>query len=216
MKRVLPVVEPHAFAPADLVGGNVALDFINTITGWNGAPRDWLSSFEALLDWAALAGVVAPPARRVLSRAAAAEPGAGLAALDDARQTRELLHQIAAELLAKEPPPEGRLYQLHARWQRSVAQSQLAFVDGGIQPAVVMTGDNLECVVDAVVYRAVQLFTSWPADRLRTCAGSDCGWLFLDISKAGRRRWCDMATCGNDEKTRRFTKAHKSSAARRS
>jgi predicted RNA-binding Zn ribbon-like protein len=29
------------------------------------------------------------------------------------------------------------------------------------------------------------------------------GWYFVDTSKAGRRRWCDMSTCGNAEKARR-------------
>jgi predicted RNA-binding Zn ribbon-like protein len=24
--------------------------------------------------------------------------------------------------------------------------------------------------------------------------------MFLDVSKSGRRRWCDMATCGNRAK----------------
>jgi predicted RNA-binding Zn ribbon-like protein len=40
-------------------------------------------------------------------------------------------------------------------------------------------------------------------ERLRVCAADDCGWLFLDSSKAGRRRWCRMADCGNRAKARR-------------
>jgi predicted RNA-binding Zn ribbon-like protein len=43
-----------------------------------------------------------------------------------------------------------------------------------------------------------------PVERLRLCAGTDCAWLFVDRSKAGRRRWCDMAVCGNKAKSRRF------------
>ncbi|MAZ90474.1 MAG: hypothetical protein CMH94_02945 [Oceanicaulis sp.] len=50
---------------------------------------------------------------------------------------------------------------------------------------------------------AVALLAEDNAVRLKQCDGERCGWLFLDTSKAGRRRWCDMATCGNVSKARR-------------
>ncbi len=30
--------------------------------------------------------------------------------------------------------------------------------------------------------------------RVKTCPGSDCGWLFLDETKNARRKWCIMET----------------------
>jgi predicted RNA-binding Zn ribbon-like protein len=36
--------------------------------------------------------------------------------------------------------------------------------------------------------------------RIRRCARPACILLFLDVSKSGRRRWCDMAVCGNRAK----------------
>jgi predicted RNA-binding Zn ribbon-like protein len=39
--------------------------------------------------------------------------------------------------------------------------------------------------------------------RVRLCANAQCLWLFLDQSKGGTRRWCDMAACGNRAKARR-------------
>ncbi|MER9651090.1 CGNR zinc finger domain-containing protein [Mesorhizobium sp. M0199] len=30
-----------------------------------------------------------------------------------------------------------------------------------------------------------------------------CGWLFVDISRGGKRRWCNMRVCGNREKVAR-------------
>jgi predicted RNA-binding Zn ribbon-like protein len=50
----------------------------------------------------------------------------------------------------------------------------------------------------------IELLLSAEAERLRLCASHDCGWLFLDVSRNGRRRWCSMAACGNVEKARRF------------
>jgi predicted RNA-binding Zn ribbon-like protein len=38
---------------------------------------------------------------------------------------------------------------------------------------------------------------------VRRCASDACLWLFIDESKAGTRRWCDMSSCGNRAKSRR-------------
>jgi len=48
-----------------------------------------------------------------------------------------------------------------------------------------------------------ELLTSDDLNRLRICAAEECGWLFIDRSKNGTRRWCDMADCGNLDKQRR-------------
>jgi predicted RNA-binding Zn ribbon-like protein len=40
-------------------------------------------------------------------------------------------------------------------------------------------------------------------DRFHTCANATCRWTFYDTSPTGRRRWCDMKTCGNRAKAAR-------------
>lgn len=43
---------------------------------------------------------------------------------------------------------------------------------------------------------AIDLLTGPLADRIRRCAADDCSLLFVDESRAGRRRWCSMNACG--------------------
>jgi predicted RNA-binding Zn ribbon-like protein len=53
----------------------------------------------------------------------------------------------------------------------------------------------------AVVARdAVDLLASEKLARVRECAAANCSLLFLDESRAGRRRWCAMTRCGNRAK----------------
>ncbi|HJS46640.1 MAG TPA: CGNR zinc finger domain-containing protein, partial [Gemmatimonadales bacterium] len=52
--------------------------------------------------------------------------------------------------------------------------------------------------------RAAGELLAGPLDRVRSCSGEHCGWLFRDTSRSGRRRWCSMSTCGNTSKVRRF------------
>lgn len=53
----------------------------------------------------------------------------------------------------------------------------------------------------AVSVSAISLLSGDRLKRLRLC--QTCGWLFLDRSRNGSRRWCDMAVCGNRQKARR-------------
>lgn len=46
-------------------------------------------------------------------------------------------------------------------------------------------------------------------DRLKLCSSQPCRWAFYDRSKNQSSRWCDMASCGNREKARRFRTHHK-------
>jgi len=43
-------------------------------------------------------------------------------------------------------------------------------------------------------------FSPWQV-RVKTCGG--CGWLFVDRTRNGSRRWCISALCGNRDKARR-------------
>jgi predicted RNA-binding Zn ribbon-like protein len=53
-----------------------------------------------------------------------------------------------------------------------------------------------------IAFSASELLLCDDLKRLKQCRS--CGWLFLDKSKGGRRRWCDMKTCGNRAKVTRF------------
>ena len=55
---------------------------------------------------------------------------------------------------------------------------------------------------DLLVPPLVALGTDRP--RLRACGNRLCGWLFVDRSANGRRRWCDPKACGNRMKVRRY------------
>ncbi|MBX7143536.1 MAG: ABATE domain-containing protein [Oligoflexia bacterium] len=59
-------------------------------------------------------------------------------------------------------------------------------------------------IIWPIVADAADLLVHADLSRLRFCAAHDCGWIFLDESKAGKRRWCDMSDCGNRSKARRF------------
>jgi predicted RNA-binding Zn ribbon-like protein len=58
--------------------------------------------------------------------------------------------------------------------------------------------------LSVVARDAVDLFGGPLARRIRRCAGERCTLVFVDASRAGRRRWCSMDRCGNRAKVRAF------------
>jgi predicted RNA-binding Zn ribbon-like protein len=60
-------------------------------------------------------------------------------------------------------------------------------------------------IAEALSLLSVEALFTLPAERIRPCGR--CGWLFLDSSRGGRRRWCSMSTCGNREKASRHRRA---------
>lgn len=54
----------------------------------------------------------------------------------------------------------------------------------------------------SVARDAVELFGENGADRIRSCAASDCSMVFFDGSRSNNRRWCSMQRCGNRAKVR--------------
>lgn len=57
---------------------------------------------------------------------------------------------------------------------------------------------------------AIDLFSGPLATRIRVCASDNCGLLFVDASRPGRRRWCSMDRCGNLTKVRKYRGTHDS------
>jgi predicted RNA-binding Zn ribbon-like protein len=209
MKTPLPVIEEHAFVDKDFVGGHVVLDFINTVTGRNGRPRDWIPNAVALADWAAASHLLPKATCARLKHRARRYPAEASRALQSARELRELLFGVLTRVMGDETPSQPDLTWLHHRWCRSVGRHVLRHVDGSIRLDRPNTATTLDAIADELVIRAVELVRALPAPRLRMCSGPNCAWLFLDTSKAGRRRWCDMAVCGNDAKAKRFYVARK-------
>jgi predicted RNA-binding Zn ribbon-like protein len=70
----------------------------------------------------------------------------------------------------------------------------------GHRHAATPVDDALALIAEAIIE---ELATGRP-ERLRVCANDRCRWAFFDSSPTGRRRWCDMRSCGNQAKAARY------------
>jgi predicted RNA-binding Zn ribbon-like protein len=197
-------IESHQFAARDLIGGDAALDFVNTVTGRDQQPRDWLDSYARLLEWAMLVRLLPEKNLRALTRKLHNEPAAAARALARAKALREELFALLSAIALGNAPPKSALATLREHWLAGTAAHELKFDDGRLIASVRADSAELDLIAALVAYRMVEHVLSQPVERLRICSGANCSWVFIDSSKAGRRRWCDMAVCGNVAKAQRF------------
>jgi predicted RNA-binding Zn ribbon-like protein len=185
---------------SDLIGGHLALDFVNTVS-WRGDPRrtvDRLPDFAALLAWAARSGALDPAVARSLARAARRDPAAAESALRAARQLRETLHAVLAAVVDGGAPDLAALRPVLVDAVRHAALAPALPLHWTVP--VDTPGD----VPRRLTLAALDLLSDGAAlSAVRRCEGAGCGWLFLDRSRSHTRRWCSTADCGNRERARR-------------
>lgn len=184
------------------------MDFVNTVgSRLRDRPREYLRSYEDLLNWASQAGLLAPAEGERLARRAMLDPEGAQETLSRALVLREAVHRVVSAAMDGEPQDEGDLSALNG--ELSVALSHLRVVPaGGTHGWGWDWGENdVEAPLDgplwAVARSAAELLTSPKLGRVKVCAGEGCGWMFLDESRNGSRRWCDSRDCGNRERVRR-------------
>ncbi|NAS20497.1 hypothetical protein GT755_02225 [Herbidospora sp. NEAU-GS84] len=167
---------------AHFVGGHLVLDLTNTVfdrTLPAGEDVELLRSPSDVLSWCLSAG---------LFDEAPEPPASGL--VTETRAVREQAWEVfdaIARGAAVPPAPFGALLERAGKGLRA-GRADAGWAAPGAIPA-------------ALALSAVEAVFTLPPGRIRACGR--CGWLFLDSSRGGRRRWCSMSVCGNREKARR-------------
>ena len=175
------------------VGGDLALDFANTV--YRRLPEvgaDLIDSGIALTGWYVHAGLLAADDGEAR--------GASAGQVAAAHLIRERLWAVLEAQRAGGELPAEAVAGLLASAQAGLGRGVLVAADGTVTPRTVAGAGA------AVALAGVRLVLSPPPRPVRSC--DRCGWYFLDTSRGSRRRWCSMKTCGNQAKVARFRETH--------
>jgi len=177
---------------------DLCLAYANT-RYWRGtaAPTEQLSSRDDLLRWAAATEQLPARLLECLGEAAIS--------LDKAIRLREAIFRIFAATAGGRQPPDDDLVALNAVLALAPPRRRLRV--GGWE---IGTPDpSVSVLLAPTLWSAADLLVGTRLQRVRQCANPECGWLFLDGSKSGNRRWCSMSACGNRAKAHRHYQKQK-------
>jgi predicted RNA-binding Zn ribbon-like protein len=187
-----------------LIGGPLCLNFTNTAHGrGTEGHTDNLVDYAALVAWCRHAQAIEAGEAETLLAAAERHPRAAEAVRRRAVEFRERLHRCFLALGRGAKPGPRDLEGINRELSAALPHARLTPEAGGFA----WTWDDepaLDRVLWPVVRSATQLLTTPELPRVKQCAGRGCSWLFLDTSKNGSRRWCEMEVCGSRAKARAY------------
>ena len=197
-------------SPFVFVGERLWLDFVNCEYGVR--RFDALRDFETMVRWLEAAAILDVERAGGIRRRAQQQPAGAAAALVDARRVRAALRSLAERGPASERVRSEGLAEINRVLGRSAGTRRVDVrADGSFIRSFVPVGDAFAGLVIPVVESAADALILGELGRVRRCADPRCQRVFFDNTKNGRRRWCDMATCGNRAKAARHReklKAH--------
>ena len=195
---------------ASFVTDDVAINFLNTAANAAGGRVDAVGDGRSFLDWLRTAGLVSEEVRLKCERAhgsakineAAAEARAlrtWLRGFVDARG-----HERPRALKASQLEPLNRILRRGESFEQIVVHLQ-----GGVRareaPLVRELRERLRsphALLVPVARSIAKLVCGDQFADVRTCNGGGCTLMFIDRTRARRRQWCSMSTCGNRAKVR--------------
>jgi predicted RNA-binding Zn ribbon-like protein len=187
---------------------DLCLDFVNTLY-WRGSPvpTEGLNHCGELLGWCAdrlgYRLESREPALAALENWAQTEPAAAQRLFELAIALRETLHRIFSALAGQAPVAAPDLAVLNQALAEAPPRQQLTSDAAGYAWRSTPLAPSVSALLAPVLWSAADLMTRVAPERVRLCANPKCQWLFVDASKGGTRRWCDMNACGNRAKAQR-------------
>jgi predicted RNA-binding Zn ribbon-like protein len=212
-----------------LIGGQLCLDFVNTVDGrGSSSPRgnspsannvlgDKLGNYFDLVEWSRHAGIITVlESRRLIEEGRRKATEAGKV-FERAIALREALYRIFKAILTDRPPQNVDLDTVNDELQGARSHERLTRAGDGFTWEWTGPATALDRMLWSIAHSGAEYLTAGDLSRLRECGGEECGWLFEDTSKNRSRQWCHMQDCGNLEKVRRFrARQHRGSKIKRS
>ena len=176
-------------------------DFLNTADLENGFPVEKLPTLDDALAWFVDRGVIhREGADRAREATVSTSSEKDLARIHN---VRDALREVAEAIAEKRVPRASALTTVN----RTLHARQVIELVPGPDGCYVdhrHVGDPIYDALARLADPLVSELTAGQPERIRVCASDTCQWIFYDASRTGRRRWCDMATCGNRAKAARY------------
>jgi predicted RNA-binding Zn ribbon-like protein len=127
---------------------------------------------------------------------------------------REAVFRTFSAIAAGRQVNSANLGAIRDEVRAAYQHGRLAWNGGAFEWQFPADREALDSVLWPIAKNAVDLLADGQSlAAMRECASDRCAWLFLDRSRNGTRRWCDMKVCGNRAKSRRHYRRARDASA---
>ena len=196
----------------ELDGGALCLDFVNTVRSRFETPfHEFLEKPSDWLLWINRIGLIDSQKQALLNKYIEENSLKAEKELKRIFYVRELLYRLFRELARNKVPAEKDITLYNKVLSHSLRHLKIVFDKKiKISDNWHVNSLNLSCYLHPLIKSAYDLLISGNIERLKECR--HCGWIYLDKSKNNSRVWCNMKTCGNTEKTKKYYDRNKAAS----
>jgi predicted RNA-binding Zn ribbon-like protein len=187
------------------------LDFVNTLEYERGLPQDEFTDATVAVAWFQQHSLLHSETANVLVQQVSADKEAAMRLLVRIQKTRAGLRELLDAAVDRRPPSDSALREVN-RALRAQYVYELVPAADGVSLDHRHEGDPINGALARLSEAIARELTQDDKDRLRICANEECRWVFRDNSPAGRRKWCDMSSCGNRAKAARHRERQRQKA----
>ncbi len=188
----------------DLSGGELCLDFVNTVGGSrHGTPKEHMPGYAELISFSRQTGLIDGKQHADILNEASKHPQEAAEVYQRAYRLRESLFRIFDALASGHKPAGQDLDDLNFELSKSLHRLKILLKEDGFEWGWETSQTTLDMLLGPIASSAANLLTSNDLHFVRECGGENCSWLFIDRTKNHSRVWCDMKGCGNRAKVRR-------------
>jgi predicted RNA-binding Zn ribbon-like protein len=182
-----------------LDGGILCFDFANTVPDRvDGPNRDNLKNYEDLIYWAKKAKILDSTSFAALEKVGEVNDKKTKSFFSEALDLRSLIYSIFLPVSRHQKVKPADLETFNKLTTRYFSFLEISIQKDRFVEQWNFSSDHFYSVTGPIIKSAYELLLSDKLERVKECP--NCGWLFLDTTKNGRRRWCSMEDCGSNVK----------------
>ena len=191
-----------------LVGERLCVEFVNTVFPTD-KPGGAIGSWAGLVGFLKAARLIGEEQFQRLVDLEVSAPKGVVSAHRTALELRDAVREAVIAIAEKRPVPTWCVDEVNRVLRYTEGYEQLLTAGEGWRLGYVETEKRLEWLLAAIARSAAELIAEGPGAPVRKCGRPECVLYFFDTSRTGKRRWCQMAVCGNRAKVAAFVRRRK-------
>lgn len=186
-------------------------NFVNTVSSWEiKSHYDYLNQYQDFLDWCRKLQLCTEEQIRLMETIAAGQPAEAIRVLERIREIRLLMQGFISSIARQDMEKTNFLLPaVNLLLIEAASRQRLLFRERNFTMEQMDVPGDLMSPVWQTIQSLGQLLINHDIHRIKECP--KCGWVFLDETKNGRRKWCNPQYCGSTDKMMRYNQRKKDS-----
>jgi predicted RNA-binding Zn ribbon-like protein len=202
----------RSIATLQLDGGCPVFDFTNTISNRNDPDYfDYLTKYDDFVDWINKIKLLPKGKMDAIAAFSKSHTRKSADTLRQIIEVREVVFKLFSSLAQQQKADREIVDAFNGFFSEALSNMRVEVGRKEVATSFIVSEKTiLKEPLYILVKYAFDTLSTQSFDRIKECP--TCRWLFLDTTKNGKRRWCNMQVCGSNDKARRYYHRKKESS----